>query len=339
MEHQSHTYDNDVTMKAIRLERPGHYAEVEIPEAAKPGPGEALVRIRRVGICGTDVAGFLGKMPFYGYPRIPGHELGVEVLEAGGGVAHVRPGDLCAVEPYLDCGRCFACRRGRSNCCETLRCLGVHTDGGLRERMVLPARKLHPAPGLSLDQLPLVETLGIGAHAVERGDPQPRESVLVVGAGPIGLAVLQFARLREARVSILDANPRRAEFARESMGALPAGEEETFAVAFDATGSAASMGASLRRVAHSGRLVFVGITSEEVSIPDPLFHRLEATILASRNSLPGDFRRIIRLIGEGKIDTRPWVTHRAAFEDYIAKFPEFTRPEAGMIKILVDVEV
>ncbi len=326
-------------MRAIRLERPGHYAEVEIPEAAKPGPGEALVRVRRVGICGTDVAGFLGKMPFYGYPRIPGHELGVEVIEAGAGVAHVRPGDPCAVEPYLDCGTCFACRRGRSNCCETLQCLGVHTDGGLRERMVLPARKLHPAPGLSLDQLPLVETLGIGAHAVERGDPRPGDDVLVVGAGPIGLAVAQFARLREARVSVLDTNPRRLDFARAALGVEAAGKDldGAFAAVFDATGHAGSMGESLRYVAHSGRLVFVGITTEEVSIPDPLFHRREATLLATRNSLPSDFRRIIGLIGEGKIDTRPWVTHRASFGDYIGKFAEYTRPEAGMIKILVEM--
>ena len=96
-------------MKAIRLEKPGHYAQVQIDEPAKPAAGEALVRVLRVGICGTDVSGFLGKMPFYTYPRIPGHELGVQVLEVGPDVANVKPGQRCAVEPYLNCGSCVAC--------------------------------------------------------------------------------------------------------------------------------------------------------------------------------------------------------------------------------------
>src|SRR5258705_9318557 len=204
-------------MKALQLEKPQQFRFIETPEPSAPGPGEALVRVQRVGICGTDVSGFLGKMPFYSYPRIPGHELGVEVLEVGPDVTNVKPGQRCAVEPYLNCQNCRACRAGRGNCCESLKVLGVMTDGGLRPRFVLPARKLHPSGDLPPDALPLVETLGIGYHAVERGAPQKGEDVLVVGAGPIGLAAMQFAKIRGARLTVLDVNPRRLEFAKKEM--------------------------------------------------------------------------------------------------------------------------
>src|SRR3982751_1449403 len=149
-------------MKAIQLEKPLHFVTIDLPEPAKPGPGEALVRVHRIGICGTDLSGYLGKMPFFSYPRIPGHELGVEVLAVGTGVTNVKPGDRCSIEPYMNCGHCLACRKGASNCCANLKVLGVMTDGGLRERFVLPAVKLHPSGTLTFDQLALVETLAIG---------------------------------------------------------------------------------------------------------------------------------------------------------------------------------
>jgi 2-desacetyl-2-hydroxyethyl bacteriochlorophyllide A dehydrogenase len=333
-------------MKAIRLEKPGHYALVEIEEPRKPGPGEALVRVHRVGICGTDVSGYHGKMPFYSYPRIPGHELGVEVVEAGPGVSHVRPGDLCAVEPYLNCLECFACRRGRGNCCEKLQVLGVHCDGGLRPRFILPARKLHPARKLQLDELPLVETLGIGFHAVERGAPQAGDEVLIIGAGPIGLSVMQFAKIRGARLTVSDVSPLRLEFARKEMGVdatvVADGSEKkkldgAFALVIDATGHAGSMSTALNYCGHSGRLVYVGITSGELQFGHALMHRREITMLASRNALPADFDGIIGLIEQGKVNTKPWVTHRTAFDRYIAEFPDITRPESGMVKLMVEV--
>src|SRR6185436_4692983 len=173
-------------MKAIQLEKPQSFRTIDIAEPPAPAPGEALVRVHRIGICGTDYSGYLGKMPFFSYPRIPGHELGVEVLAVGAGVTNVKPGDRCWVEPYMNCQQCHACRRGNGNCCENLKVIGVMSDGGMRERIVLPARKLHPANALTPEQCALVETLAIGCHAVNRGAPQPGEHVLVIGAGPIG---------------------------------------------------------------------------------------------------------------------------------------------------------
>jgi Threonine dehydrogenase and related Zn-dependent dehydrogenases len=340
-------------MKAILLQQPGRFEQIEIEEPRQPGPGEALVAVHRVGICGTDISGFLGKMPFYTYPRIPGHELGIEVLAVGPGVTEVRQGDRCSVEPYLNCRECFACRRGNGNCCERLEVLGVHTDGGLRPRFLVPAGKLHPSARLTLDQLALVETLAIGCHAVNRGAPTRGEHVLVVGAGPIGLSVIEFVKLTGATLIVLDLNERRLAFCKEKMGVhhvvLAQGPDADLkmlqdltngslpSLVFDATGNTPSMCRSFHYVSHSGRLVFVGIVTDDVRFPDPLLHRRELTVFASRNALPGDFRRIIGLIEEGRIDTRPWITHRTPFSDLIGSFPAYTRPATGVIKAMVDV--
>lgn len=342
-------------MKALQLEQPRHWRRIEIDEPPAPGPGEALLRVHRVGICGTDIGGYLGKMPFFSYPRVPGHELGVEVLAVGDGVTGVRPGDRCAVEPYLNCGHCHSCRRGHTNCCATNRTLGVMCDGGLTERIVLPAGKLHPSARLTFDQLALVETLAIGCHAVDRGTPGPGETLLVIGAGPIGLSVIEFARLTGGRTLVLDLNEDRLAFVRKHMGIADtilsrgdgseraAVEELTGGqgadVVIDATGSHVSMSRALEYCAFKGRLVYVGITQSDLTFPHaPFLHRRELDIRASRNALPGDFSRIIRLIEDGRIDTRPWITHSAEFDGMIEAFPGWVRPESGVIKAVVRVE-
>ncbi len=340
-------------MKAILLEKPQHFTMTDVAAPGEPGPGEARVRVHRVGICGTDYSGFLGKMPFYSYPRIPGHELGVEVLAVGPDSGSVSPGQRCSVEPYMNCQTCFACRRGGGNCCENLQVLGVHTDGGMRPEFIVPSRKLHPSTQLTWDQLALVETLAIGCHAVNRGAPQPRENVLVIGAGPIGLSVIEFVKLSGARTIVLDLNQQRLDFCRQVMGV----EHTVFAkgdgselqalkdltegalptVVIDATGSNKSMSNALNYVGHTGKLVFVGITTAEVSFLHPLMHRRELSLLASRNALPGDFARIIQLIEQGRINTTPWITHHARFDALIDEFPRWLKPETGVIKAMVDL--
>lgn len=342
------------TMRTLRLERPRDWRLTDTPEAAQPDTGEALVRVRKAGICGTDISGYLGKMPFFSYPRIPGHELGIEVLAVGHGVGNVKPGDTCSVEPYINCGACFPCRHNHGNCCENLTVLGVHVDGGLRPRFIVPARKLHPAAGLTFEQLALVETLAIGCHAVDRAAIRPDEFALVVGAGPIGLSVLEFVRLTGCRFAALDVNPGRLRFCADRMG-IPltitaaggpddieairnAGQGNLPTVVIDATGHPRAMERSLEFVGFTGRVVFVGIVPDPIAVPDPLFHRREMTILGSRNALPGDFRRIIDLIRAGKIDTKPWISYRVGFEDVPGRFHDLTLPETGVIKAMIDLE-
>jgi 2-desacetyl-2-hydroxyethyl bacteriochlorophyllide A dehydrogenase len=342
-------------MNGLLLLDPGLLRAVDFPDAVPPGPGEALVRVHRVGVCGTDLHAFRGKQPFFTYPRILGHELGVEVLTVGDGVTSIAAGDRCAVEPYLNCGNCVACRRGKPNCCTQLKVLGVHIDGGQRERLVLPASKLHPSRTRSFEQLALVETLGIGAHAVDRAALSSGETVAVLGAGPIGLAVIQFALAAGARVIAVDLNARRLAFCRERLG-LPAnatidsastpdiaarlaeltGGDLPTAV-FDATGNAASMAASFNYPSHGGRLVFVGLFAGDVTFNDPNFHRRELTLLSSRNSRPEDFQRIIALVESGRVDTTPWITHRAPLVAVPDQFATWTDPATGVIKAMISV--
>ncbi len=338
-------------MKALLLEAPKNFKLIETAEPNRPGPGEALVRVHRIGICGTDLSGYLGKMPFFSYPRIPGHELGVEVLEVGAGVTNIQPGDRCSVEPYINDPNSYASRRGHPNCCEKLEVLGVHRDGGMRPRFLLPARKLHPSKKLAFDQLALVETLAIGCHAVNRGAPQPEESCLIIGAGPIGLATLEFVKLSGAKTIVVDMNEQRLEFCRTTMGVKHAVKlSETLDrdlrdltdghlpdVVIDATGNNGSMSNAFSLIAPAGRLVYVGITTDEVRFRHPIFHKTEGTLLCSRNALPGDFTRIIGLIEDGRIDTKPWITHRSRFEDLPDVFPSYTKPETGVIKAVVEV--
>lgn len=328
-------------MTSLTLSAPRTFEWSTLPEANAPQRGEALVAIRAIGICGTDISGYLGKMPFIEFPRILGHELGVEVLAVGAGVTHLKAGDRCSVEPYLNCGHCHACSRGSTNCCESLQVLGVHCDGGMRERMILPAHKLHPCNALGFDQLALVETLAIGCHAVNRAQIAQGEDILVIGAGPIGLTVLEFARAAQASITVLELSEARRAFVRQHypqarvVGTLP--DEPAAQAVFDATGNTHSMAAALRFANFTGRVIYVGITKEPVAVDDPLLHRRELTLLASRNALSADFPRILAMIQAGQIDTRPWISHRCAFAALPGSMAAWLEPEARVIKAVVEM--
>jgi 2-desacetyl-2-hydroxyethyl bacteriochlorophyllide A dehydrogenase len=336
-------------MKTITLTAPFEFSATDTAEPGQPGPGNVLVRVRTVGVCGTDLHAFRGRQPFFSYPRILGHELGVEVAALGEGVTELAVGDRCSVEPYMNCGSCIACRRGKTNCCASLQVLGVHTDGGMRDWIIVPAHKLHRANDLAHEQLALVETLGIGAHAVDRAQLETDEGVLVIGAGPIGLSVLQFAQLSTRNLIVIDTNAQRLAFAQKHFGVshailvddgtleairgATAGDLPT--VVFDATGNPASMMNAFNYVAPGGKLVYVGLVQADITFNDPFFHRREITLFATRNALARDFTRIIGLMRSGAVDTRPWVTHRASAAEMIGAFPDWLKPETGVIKAVV----
>ncbi len=328
-------------MRSLTLTAAKTFAWTTLPEASSPQQGEALVAIRAIGICGTDFSGYLGKMPFIEFPRILGHELGIEVLAVGEGVTHLQVGDRCSVEPYLNCGHCHSCQRGSTNCCETLQVLGVHCDGGMRERMILPAHKLHPCNALDFEQLALVETLAIGCHAVNRAQVTASDDVLIIGAGPIGLTVLEFARAANAAITILELNAARREFVAQHypgvnvVASLP--DAPAFQIVFDATGNPNSMAATLRFARFTGRIVYVGITKEPVLIDDPLFHRRELSLLASRNAVAADFPRILAMIQSGQINTRPWISHRCQFSELPSQMDTWLLPESRVIKAVVSL--
>jgi 2-desacetyl-2-hydroxyethyl bacteriochlorophyllide A dehydrogenase len=341
-------------MKVLTLTTPGKFDLGESAAPTKAEPGMAIVRVHRVGICGTDLHAFGGKQPFFTYPRILGHELAVEIVELGDRESPLKVGDRCSVEPYVNCGTCIACRRGKPNCCAKMSVIGVHQDGGMREYFAVPLRKLHPANALNVDQIALVETLAIGAHAVARAGIEAEENVLVIGAGPIGLSVMQFARAT-GRVMAMDVDARRLAFCREKVGiadtiqldrenpatmveslkALTHGDMPT--VVIDATGNPGSMSGALRFLANGGRLVFVGLCQADISFNDPEFHRRETTLMGSRNALPADFRNIIRAIENKQLDTGMWITHRTSLQNAAEAFLEWTTPASGVLKAMIEM--
>ncbi len=322
-------------MKQVVLEKPRTLVVRDVaPPAA--GPGEVLLRVHRVGVCGTDFHAFHGRQPFFNYPRVVGHELGAEIVEAPANPQGIAAGDRCTVEPYLNCGKCAPCRSGHYNNCEDIRVLGVHADGGLREFLTVPLDHVYKSSRLSFDQLALVEPLSIGAQAVMRSGLEAGEIALVVGSGPIGVAITQLALAAGGRVRVLETSAyRRALVARLGVETLAAADDRLADVVIDATGNPASMAQAFSRARFGGRVVWVGIVHDAVPVDDPLFHHRELTLLASRNSA-GHFPRIVRMIEEGVIDTSLWITHRLSLEEVPARFEEVTRREG--LKTMVEVD-
>ena len=339
-------------MRTIVLQEPGKFTYAETEPGRELGPDQAPLKLRSIGICGTDYHAYRGEQPFFSYPRVLGHELGGEVVAVGSGVTRVKPGDRCAVEPYLNKTQDQAVRHGFTNCGENLSVIGVHQDGGMREYLTLPAQYLHTSETLDYDQLALVEPLGIGCDAGNRAKVTADDTVLVVGAGPIGLAAVQFATATGAKTVVMDVNADRLDFAASLMdlaGAVVAGRDDTMeqlrapfggdlpTVVLDATGNKHSMALALEYAAPAGRIVFIGLFQGDFSFHDPYFHKKELTLMASRNALPADFEQIIRMMEEGSIDTRRWITHRSSFDGMIEVFDTWLRPESQVIKAVVTV--
>jgi len=315
----------------------------------QPDPARVLVRPRCVGICGTDYHIFQGKHPFLQYPRVMGHELAVEVIEAPE-ASGLSAGEICVVNPYLSCGDCIACRAGKPNCCMKISVLGVHQDGGLTGLLSVPTGNVIRANGLSADECASVEFLAIGAHAVRRGAVTSADNVLVVGAGPIGLGVALFARLTGARVAVFDREPERVAAAQSIAGATSLGAEgdptqavgdstdgNGFDVVFDATGSRAAMEKGFDFVAHGGRYVLVSVIKEAITFMDPDFHRKEMTMLGSRNATNDDFQRVIEAIRIGQVPIGRLITHRTSLADAVHNIPVWATQKSGLIKALIEI--
>lgn len=335
-------------MLTVVCETPGI---LRVEERAMPerGEDEVLVRVKRVGVCGTDLHIFSGNQPYLNYPRVMGHEFSgvVEAAPQGGPLA---AGDTVYVMPYLSCGTCIACRQGKTNCCVRIQVLGVHCDGAFTEFLSVPQRFVHKAEGVSLDQAAMIEFLAIGAHAVRRADVQPGQRVLVAGAGPIGLAAMLFAKLRSATVVALDSRQDRLDFAAGPVGADAAvlvgegdaaelarlSDGEFFDVVMDATGNARAMERGFQFIAHGGRYVLVSIVQGQISFSDPEFHKREATLLSSRNATAEDFATVVAALRAGQIPDAALATHRMSLSDVPANFSQLLDPSQGVIKAIIE---
>lgn len=336
-------------MKALICTKPGklEYVNIADPELST---GNAIVRIRRIGICGTDLHAFEGTQPYFSYPRILGHELSGELIafdDAPG--FHI--GETVTFLPYLNCGECIACLAGKTNCCAQLLVCGIHIDGGMADYYSVPSRLLMHAQGLSLTELALVEPLSIGAHGIRRAGVQPDEYVLVMGAGPIGLGVLEFARLRGAKLIVTDTNPQRLEFCRSILdvpdiiltGATPITEQlmeitsgHLPAVVIDATGNRKAILQGLYYLAHGGRYLLVGLQKEDLVFSHPVFHKKETTLMSSRNATREDFEMVMDCMVQKKIKPLSFITSRVGFNEVAASFPDWLDPASHIIKVIVE---
>jgi 2-desacetyl-2-hydroxyethyl bacteriochlorophyllide A dehydrogenase len=337
-------------MKAVLCQEPGRLEIVERPAPAAPAPGWARLAVSHVGICGTDYHIFEGKHPFLEYPRVMGHEISATVLETGEGVA-MAPGTPVIVNPYLSCGSCVACRKGKPNCCTGIKVLGVHTDGAFCEEIVVPAGNLYSAKGLGLEAAATVEFLAIGAHAVRRSMAAAGSRALVIGAGPIGLGAAIFSRVAGHEVTLLDTSAERLQMASERFGfaaGILAGEGageavlartdgDGFDVVFDATGFGPSMEKAFDYVAHGGVLVLVSVVKDEILFSDPEFHKREMMVIGSRNATRADFEHVAESIAAGLVPVEKLITHRTTLADVPHDLARWAHEKSGLIKAVIKV--
>ncbi|MCG2613826.1 zinc-binding alcohol dehydrogenase family protein [Terrimonas sp. NA20] len=335
-------------MKTLVCTSPHHFGYTE---SEKPSiqPGHTLLKIQRIGVCGTDLHAFEGTQPYFSYPRILGHELAATIEET------TAPGfkkeDAVTIIPYFNCGTCIACRRGKPNCCVSMKVCGVHVDGGMREFLLVPDSSLVSGEGLSLDELALVEPLAIGAHAIRRAAVEKDEFVLVVGAGPIGLGTMEFARIAGAKVIAMDVQESRLEFCRTKLNIpytinakndvtaelqqITDGDMPT--VVIDATGNLKAVTNAFQYLAHGGRYVLVGLQKEEISFSHPEFHKRESTLMSSRNATRADFDHVLASMRKKLVDPATYITHRVEFGDVKDNFNSWLDPKNGVIKAMIGI--
>lgn len=313
------------------------------------GAGQSLLKVKRIGICGTDLHAFEGTQPYFSYPRILGHELAAEIVETGDSRFHAS--DLVTFVPYFNCGQCIACRSGKPNCCVSLQVFGVHIDGGMREYISVPDQSLIGSQGLDADSLALMEPLSIGAHAISRASITPGEFALVIGAGPIGLGVMEFARIAGARVIAIDVNQTRLDFCRTNLKiehVVTGGEHavqqvreitkgDMPTVVIDATGNLNAINEGFSFLAHGGRYVLVGLQKGMISVSHPEFHKREGTLMSSRNATRADFEFVRSCLLKKQVNPATYITHRAAFNEVASEFPHWMNPKNGTIKAMVEM--
>ena len=334
-------------MKSLVCSKPGELKYQEIPMPL-PADGQAILRVKKIGICGTDLHAYEGTQPYFNYPRVLGHELALEVEDAAG----YNRGEAVTIIPYFNCGNCIACRNGKPNCCVAINVFGVHIDGGMKEFISVPLDCIVRSDGLDMEELALIEPLAIGAHGVKRVAVAPGEFVLVMGAGPIGLGIMEFARIAGARVIALDINEQRLNFCAaalqipftingakeniiERLKEITNGDMPT--VVIDATGNLKAINNAFQYMAHGARFVLVGLQKETFEISHPEFHKREATLMSSRNAIRSDFEKVISSIKSGDIQPLNYITHRVKFDEVQGQFKSWLNPANGVIKAVIEM--
>jgi 2-desacetyl-2-hydroxyethyl bacteriochlorophyllide A dehydrogenase len=337
-------------MKQVTLIKPYELEErdVEIPILKK---GELLVQIKNIGICGTDIHAFHGNQPYFTYPRVLGHELSGIIVDAKIENKSLL-GKPVSVLPYLSCGKCNSCLKGKTNCCANLHVMGVHVDGGFREYVSVPVDNIMVGrEETDLEHLSMVEPLSISYHGIMRADILENDWVIIFGAGPIGIGALMFAKSKTNNIILIDINQNRITYCKSILGIEHSfnGNDETlfeeikeltnghFAdIVIDATGNKKSIQQQLRFLGHGGKWILIGLQREDLHINHPEFHKREATLMSSRNATKHDFKQVMDKIDNKEIDPALLITHTLDFEEVVNSFSSFIVDQTlikGIIKV------
>ena len=337
-------------MKALLLKGPGNAVVADVPEPRLSGNDEILLKVRKVGLCGSDLNSYRGRNPLVSYPRILGHEIAATVAEVNPRHPEWQPGAEVAVSPYTNCDGCASCMRGRPNACQFNQTLGVQRDGALTELIAVSASRLYRAD-LSLQELCLVEPLTVGFHAAARGRVAASDTVAVFGCGGVGLGAVSGAAFRGATVIGIDVDDDKLATARKAgashtidssavdlhaqLAELTGGRGPD--VIIEAIGLPQTFRAAVEEVAFTGRVVYIGYAKEQVAYETRLFVQKELDILGSRNAQPEDFRDVIRMLEAKRFPVSEAITHKVSLPEAPAILVAWDREPARFGKIMIDV--
>ena len=337
-------------MKAIVIPTPN---EIEIRDIPMPEvkEGEALLKVKYVGICGADLASFTGNQPFTTYPRIPGHEFSAEIVEIPENNKGLKAGDIVTCNPYFNCGECYSCKRGFVNCCTDNQTMGVQRDGAFCEYIAMPVERIYKGKGLSAEELALIEPFSISQHAVSRAEIKKTDNVLVIGAGPIGLFALLAAKQKCGRIVVADILDNRLALAKE-YGAdavvntkAQSLEEFTkeftdgngFDVCIEACGAPETFLACIDNAAFAGNIILIGNGKRETSFNHSVLLKKELNVHGSRNALRDDFLNNIDIVAEGKADVMKMVSGVYGMENAIDAFEALRNNNGTLAKLLIKI--
>lgn len=336
-------------MKAIRISRPGVVEMADIPKPT-PRKGEALLRPVYGGICGSDLSSYRGTNAYLQYPRIPGHEFSAEVVEINGEDRGFKPGDLVTCNPYFNCGSCYSCDRGLVNACMHNETMGVQRDGAFAEYITMPVQRLIASGGLPAKTLALIEPFCIGRHGIHRADVRKGDTVLVMGAGTIGVLAALAAKAAGGKVYVSDISEKKLEYAMRfgfagsllNRGAESLVQETQtltngcgFDVTVEAVGLPSTLQACLDCVAFGGRVAVIGVGKHNIDLDFTVIQKKELNIFGSRNALTEDFEALIRDVREQKIDLDGVVTNIYDFSDAPRAFADYDKNAADMLKVML----
>ena len=337
-------------MKAIVIDKP---YEVEIRDVPMPtvGEGEALLRVLYVGICGADVASYTGNQPFTTYPRIPGHEFSAEIIEIPENDKGLKKGDIVTCNPYFNCGKCYSCERGHVNCCTDNQTMGVQRDGAFCEYISMPVERIYPGMGLTAQELALIEPFSISRHAISRAAIHQTDSVLIVGAGPIGLFALLAAKQFAGKIAVADVLNNRLDLAM-SYGAdgvvntatddiAKFTEEFTdgrgFDVCIEACGRPETFLMCIDEAAYAANIILIGNGKRETTFLHSIILKKELNIFGSRNAMKQDFLDNIELAASGKVDVMKMVSGVYEMDKAAEAFDALAHNKGDLAKLLIRI--